>query len=572
MTLHELESSSAVDTFKSTHTHTLICFSATWCGPCKASKPQFEALASSCTKNVKFGIAYEHNLQESLMNYNIRAFPTYVLFVRGREVGRIEGVNFNGMQQMIDTHCQDNAFSGEAYSLRGASGAGAGGGESMMNSENPLSAAEARALRLAKFDKKSNNNNDSTSNNAVEVGVEDTTTTKTKDENENTPMETDNHTNDNENKQSNNNNDNDDVEMKEESSSSTTEMMDPTTNLSKELLDTLTGEMGFTLLRAQKGLLNSNNTVEGAVEWLMNHQDDADIDDPIPLVPSSTDAKAQSYKCNECGKILSNMANLELHANKTGHSDFEESTQAVKPLTEEEKAAKIAEIKALLKAKRTERENAEKVDHVERERQRRSMGQQMSKTREEMEMQARKREAQQRKKEKEAFKKERERIRAELEKDKAERRAHKGKLQSKLGIEGYNPDAIQYDVPTEDGDETDKTPLKKKPKASAAKIDEYISKVSAYRAGGDGGKCLKVLLAYIKNVVENPNEDKFKHINMENKVYKGKVKPFVGAKSLLLAVGFNPNDTGTGLDLDEHADHDVLAATKAKLEMALEAY
>ena len=106
------------------------------------------------------------------------------------------------------------------------------------------------------------------------------------------------------------------------------------------MLKTLTEAMGFSLLRAQKGLLCGNGgNVEGAVEWLMQHQDDVDIDEPI------TAAKAQSYKCNDCGKILSNMANLELHANKTGHSDFEESTERVKPLTEEEKKAKIEEIK-----------------------------------------------------------------------------------------------------------------------------------------------------------------------------------------------------------------------------------
>ena len=75
---------------------------------------------------------------------------------------------------------------------------------------------------------------------------------------------------------------------------------------------------------------------------------------------------SHSYKCNECGKILSNMANLELHANKSGHSDFSESTEEVKPMTDEEKAAKVLEIKALLKAKRAEREEAEKVRMDER--------------------------------------------------------------------------------------------------------------------------------------------------------------------------------------------------------------
>ena len=90
----------------------------------------------------------------------------------------------------------------------------------------------------------------------------------------------------------------------------------------------------------------------------MTHQKDANIDDPIEKVPKGGGAGllAQSYKCNECGKILSNMANLELHANKTGHSDFEESTELEKPLTAEEKQVKILKIKSLLKAKRPERE------------------------------------------------------------------------------------------------------------------------------------------------------------------------------------------------------------------------
>merc|ERR1712232_551436 len=94
----------------------------------------------------------------------------------------------------------------------------------------------------------------------------------------------------------------------------------------------------------------------------------------------SSTGVAQSYKCNQCGKILSNMANLELHANKTGHSDFEESTESIKPLTAEEEA--------------------EKVDHIEREKQRRFMGKEMKKTREEMEIKQRKNEAYLRKKKK----------------------------------------------------------------------------------------------------------------------------------------------------------------------------
>ncbi|CAB9518415.1 UBX domain protein [Seminavis robusta] len=356
-------------------------------------------------------------------------------------------------------------------------------------------------------------------------------------------------------------------------------MVDPTVDLDPSIVKILTEEMGFPLIRAQKGLLNGNaRTVDAAIEWLTEHQDDTDIDEPIPLQEPKGGGgvtAAQSYRCNECGKILSNMANLELHANKTGHSDFEESTEHVKPLTPEEKVQKIAEIKELLKKKRAEREAEEKVDHVQREKNRRFMGKEMAKTREQMEIEQRKRDALQRKKEKEAAKRERERIRAELEKDKLERQANKGKLSSRLGVDGYNPDGIQYDKDTDkqEGDAAAAASQKKKSLGpSAAKIDEYIGKVSSYRAGGDGLKCLKILKIYVSNVVDNPTEDKFKSINMENKAYKAKVKPFLGAKSLLLAVGFNENEGGTALVLKEEADPQVLADAKAKLEVAISSY
>lgn len=308
----------------------------------------------------------------------------------------------------------------------------------------------------------------------------------------------------------------------------------------------------------------------------MEHQDDADIDDPIPDdATGGSGEKAQSYKCNECGKVLSNMANLELHANKTGHSDFEESTQAAKCLTAEEKAAKIVQLKALLKAKRAEREEAEKVDHTEREKQRRFMGKEMAQTKEQMEVEKRKRDALLRKREKMEQKRERERIRAELEKDKRERMANKGKLKGRLGVDGYAPSAIQYERGVDENGE----PVAQRPKTgsavSAAKIDEYIGKVASYRAGGDGGKCLKILGLLVGNAADHPEEEKFKSINMETKTYKNKVKPFVGAKSLLLAVGFGlpeKNNDGTHLVLKEDADMELLKATKVKLEEALVKY
>ncbi|KAL3816163.1 hypothetical protein ACHAXA_001650 [Cyclostephanos tholiformis] len=369
-------------------------------------------------------------------------------------------------------------------------------------------------------------------------------------------------------------------------------MVDPASGLRPEDVTSLTESMGFSLIRAQKGLLHGNGgTVEGAVEWLLEHQDDDDIDEPIPMVPREKSAGvgggddgiggkggvAISYKCVATGKIFANMADLELHANRTGHSDFEETTECKRPLSPEEKAAKILEIKSLLKAKRAERELREKAEDIDRERQRRFMGQEMAKTREQMEIEERRRLAQMHKREKENAIKERARIRAELEKDKRERMANKGKLGSKLGVDGYNPDAIQYDVlaaggigggagTNEGGAKTVKAP------PSVDKMDEYIAKVSSYRAGGDGGNCLKILKAYIGNVTKNPTDAKYRKINTENKAYKTKVKPFLGAKSLLLCVGFAPTKDGTAMELGEDADMAVLRMAEEKVDAAYEKY
>lgn len=90
--------------------------------------------------------------------------------------------------------------------------------------------------------------------------------------------------------------------------------------------------------------------------------------------------EAKSIKCSECGKTFRSQATASFHAEKSGHQEFEESTEEVsgglspgagrltctchclpspllltpqiKPLTEEEKKAKLEELRAKLAAKR----------------------------------------------------------------------------------------------------------------------------------------------------------------------------------------------------------------------------
>jgi UBX domain-containing protein 1/4 len=312
MTLIECGSPTALSDFIRGKPAVVVTFSAHWCGPCLASKPALEALAGRMHSKLPMGIVYEDVLGDVIHHtYHIRAFPTHVLLVAGTETQRVEGANIPAIESMITTYLA--TAPPVSFETRG---------ETLGGVLTHLSPAEARLARLAKLSKAAP---------PTEEAVAESTDASLMEED--IKPEQDVPTTDG------------DVEMAdalEETPPAEVEEVDPTAQLNPEFLQTLTETMGFTQLRAQKGLLyGTGGTVEGAVEWLMEHQDDADLDAPI----AKETRTVQSYKCNECGRILSNMANLELHANKTGHSDFEESTECIKPLTEEEKVDKIAEIK-----------------------------------------------------------------------------------------------------------------------------------------------------------------------------------------------------------------------------------
>jgi hypothetical protein len=251
-----------------------------------------EKYASDATKDVKFGIVYENDLGEAIHNYSIRAFPTYVLFQSSQEVNRVEGVNLAGIEAMINSAgCANETMAGPGHAL-------GGDGPTVA-----LSPAEARAARLARLE----------GGGAAAAAAAPEAAKSPEQEPEKEPAKEpakdvemkDAPAADEEGEKK----DGEDTNMEDAEKKDETEQVCPTAKLDQESVKQLTDSMGFSLIRAQKGLLYGNGgTVEGAVEWLMQHQDDDDIDEPIP----KETRKAQSYKCNECGKILSNMANLEL--------------------------------------------------------------------------------------------------------------------------------------------------------------------------------------------------------------------------------------------------------------------
>ena len=69
----------------------VLCFTATWCGPCKAMKPVMAQIAADNAD--KFDINYvdiEEN-SDLATQYGIRGVPTYVVVKDDKEVDRIVG-------------------------------------------------------------------------------------------------------------------------------------------------------------------------------------------------------------------------------------------------------------------------------------------------------------------------------------------------------------------------------------------------------------------------------------------------------------------------------------------------
>lgn len=121
--------------------------------------------------------------------------------------------------------------------------------------------------------------------------------------------------------------------------------------------------------------------VQGALTWLEENQDkpleelqaqaskpaaaaedDDEDDEGAPMIPAVDGENAKSLVCNECGKRFRNEALASYHASKTEHTDFSESTEEIAPLTEEQKAAKLEELRARLAAKRAAQAEKDKEE------------------------------------------------------------------------------------------------------------------------------------------------------------------------------------------------------------------
>ncbi|KDP39354.1 hypothetical protein JCGZ_01111 [Jatropha curcas] len=299
------------------------------------------------------------------------------------------------------------------------------------------------------------------------------------------------------------------------------EMVAP--EVDQKLLEELEG-MGFPKARATRALHYSGNaSIEAAVNWIVEHENDPDIDD-MPMVP----------------------------ANK--------NVEDPKPsLTPEEMKLKAQELKERARKKK---EEEEKRMEREREKERIRIGKELLEAKRIEEENERKRILALRKAEKEEEKRAREKIRQKLEEDKAERRR-------KLGLPPEDPTTVKPSAPVV---EEKKSSLPIRPATKVEQMRECLRSLKQNHKDDDAKvkRAFQTLLTYIGNVAKNPNEEKYRKIRVNNQTFQDRVGSLKGGIEFLELCGFEKIEGGEFLFLArDKVDMQVMNSAGSELNSAI---
>lgn len=281
--------------------------------------------------------------------------------------------------------------------------------------------------------------------------------------------------------------------------------------------------MGFSAARATRALhYSGNNSIESAVSWIAEHEDDPDIDQ-MPMVP--------------VGKIEPEKPALAPEEVKRRAQELRERARQKKAEEErkmerEREKERIRVGKELLEAKRIEEENERK----------RILALRMA--------------------EKEEEKRAREKIRQRLEEDKAERRR-------KLGLPPEDPTASKPSAPPVP---EKKSALPIKPVTKVEQFRDCLRSLKHNHKDDDAKvkRAFQTLLTYIGNVAKNPDEEKYRKIRLTNPSFQDRVGSLTGGVQFLELCGFEKMEGDEFIFLSrDKVDMTVLHAAGAELNSAI---
>ncbi|TYH64102.1 hypothetical protein ES332_D07G243100v1 [Gossypium tomentosum] len=249
--------------------------------------------------------------------------------------------------------------------------------------------------------------------------------------------------------------------------------------------------LGFPRARAVRGL---HYTVEDAVNWLIDHENDADIDQ-MPLVVINLDV--ESPQPNDITEAIK-LKEQELRDRVCMKNRDEE-----KKLEREREKERIRAGKALLEAKRIAEENE------------------------------RKRLLALRKAEKEEEKRAREKVLKKLDLDKLERK-------QALGLPLENR-AAKPPLPSIQ-EEKSSLPVKSITKADHMRECLRSLKLAYKDDNAKVKKAFQTLLIYVGNVARSPDEEKFRKIRLSNPKFQERVGSLKGGIKFLELCGFERSE------------------------------
>ncbi|KAK7892248.1 hypothetical protein LTR67_007344 [Exophiala xenobiotica] len=185
--------------------------------------------------------------------------------------------------------------------------------------------------------------------------------------------------------------------------------------------------MGFDKERSEMAIKETGGLAD-AIDWL-DQNSSKSLEELRTEKEAAAQAKAEeaadqarSLVCNECGKKFKGTAQAEFHASKSGHTDFAESTEEIVPLTEEEKQAKLAELRDKLAAKKAVLSDQDKIDQKRNEQINRKKTKETEDLKEQLRVKEQIKEAEKKRREKQADIDAKKRIQAKIAADKEERR------------------------------------------------------------------------------------------------------------------------------------------------------